>query len=292
MSTEPHLAADFRSTSPSSFQALSTLCGLIKTTITDNLSQFYSNHYVSVYVTPSALFQLQTQSLIEKFMGSTTRSFLLSLSMIRGSIHGDALSSGLQTNYRQVVQNNNVFSIAQNYGNCSCASSATCILQSAIYDYFSTVTLFNIPGFYTGCYVIESLLQSDLRCFYNQTCINQLQTYLSSSPPMNVKALDSSLPSVYFENSPISECLASLMVEQWNITLSYDMYYSQCQPMECTYTVETRNDTTHIAAMLIGVIGGSIAILNIIARLLVKVIQYCSQKPRTPVSPVMPPIHT
>jgi len=182
MSTGIKFPYDFRSTSPSAFQALAMFCNSIQATIVDNLSRFYSNQYVSVYVTPVTPFTYfadQIQSPIQQFISSTTNSFLLSLSMIRGTIQGNALFSGLQTNYEQMVQNGYVSLLVQNYHGCNCASSAACIFQSAIYNYPNVTSLFNIPGFYTGCYVIESLLQSNLQCFFNQTCINILQTYLS-----------------------------------------------------------------------------------------------------------------
>jgi hypothetical protein len=53
--------------------------------------------------------------------------------------------------------------------------------------------LFEIPGFYTGCYIVESLLQSTLECFYDPQCIDKLQTYISVSSSINVTVLDASL---------------------------------------------------------------------------------------------------
>jgi len=213
-----------------------------------------------------------------------TDGFWLSLSMIQDTIQGNALLSGLQTNYRQFVQNNNVLSSASTYHGCSCASSSTCIDQSAIYDYPNDTILFTVPGFYTGCYVIQSLLQSDLQCFYNQTCINELQTYLPSS--MIVTALNSSLPSIYSKYSTIKDLLDHLMIEQWNSSIVYKSYYDECQPIECTYSaeqaetvekiemVETKNDVTYIVALIIGVVGGVITILKLIVPRLVKFIVY------------------
>jgi hypothetical protein len=290
MSTETTIFNDFRSTGPYSFQALATFCDLVENTIKNNLIQFYSNQYVSTSVTPSHLFQLQAISRIGQFRSLTTSSFLLSLEMIRGTIQSNALFSGLQTNYRQFVQNGDVLSSAQDYNGCSCAFSSSCINQSAIYSYPNATRLFNVPGFYTGCYVIESLLQSDLQCFYNQTCINALQAYLPSSSSMKVTALNSSLPSEYSEKTTIKELLNSLMLEQWSSSALYNSYYDECQPIQCTYNmetvetlktiemVETRNDALYIAAMLIGVVGGLIAILQLIAPQLAKFIVYGIRK--------------
>jgi hypothetical protein len=212
---------DFRSTSPSSFQDLAMFCNSIQATIVDNLSRFYFNQYVSVFVTPFTYFSYQIESSIEQFISSTINSFLLSLSMIRGTIQGNALFSGLQSNCKQMVDNRDVSLLAQNYYGCDCASSAACVFQSAIYNYPNVTSLFNIPGFYTGCYVIESLLQSNLQCFFNQTCINILQTYLSSSTPMQVTAFDSLLASQYSLNSTIQQLLDHLIIEQWDTSIMY-----------------------------------------------------------------------
>jgi hypothetical protein len=269
-------------TSQYSFQALSSFCELSQNTITHNLIQLYSNQYVSTYVTPFQLFQSQTISRVSQFKFSMIESFLLSLSMIQNTIEANALLSGLQTNYKQVVQSNSVVSSPSVYSGCSCASSSLCSDQSAIYAYPGAVILFRVPGFYTGCYIIQSLLQSNLECFYSQECINRLQTYLP--PAMNITALNSSLPSLYYHNSTINDVLANLMIEEWNVSIVYDRYYDQCRPTECTYSVETaetvetiemvetRNDVTHLVALIIGVVGGVITILKLTVPQLVKFI--------------------
>jgi hypothetical protein len=274
---------DFRSTSPSSFQALATLCQSIKTTINNNLIQFYSTQYVSTSVTPIEIFQLRAQQSMHQFITSTAISFSSSLSMILGIIQGNALMSGLQTNYQQYVQNSFVYSVATIYNGCDCNFSSTCIYQSAIYNYPSRTPVFIVPGFYTGCYVIEALLQSNLQCFYDQNCINQLQTYMPSSSSIQMTALYSS-SSQYSANTTLSILLDQLMTEQWNSSISYDNYYAVCQPIQCSYTIQTRNDVTYIISMLIGVVGGTIAILQFIVPRLVKFIACRVRKRETRVA--------
>ncbi|CAF1545316.1 unnamed protein product [Adineta steineri] len=186
---------DFRDTSPFTFQALSTLCDLINQTVSIRLSQFNSSQYVSASVTSSDVFKSQAQSLIDQFRLSATNDFLLSLTTIRNTTQSNALFSGLQTNYYFITQNDtkwpDPYPVA--YGNCTCSYSPKCIAQSGIYNYPDPTILFSVPGIYIGCYVIESLLQSDLRCFYNQTCIDQLQAHFLSTSLMNITTLDESL---------------------------------------------------------------------------------------------------
>ncbi len=71
------------------------------------------------------------------------------------------------------------------------------------------------------------------------------------------------------------------MIEPWNSSIIYDKYYNECQPIHYTYNVQTRNDVTHIVTMLIGVVGGMIAILNLIVPRLVKFIVQAVRKRET-----------
>ncbi|CAF0953880.1 unnamed protein product [Adineta steineri] len=157
------------------------------------------------------------------------------------------------------------------YSECGCDRSSTCIAQSSIWSSQANMETFYVPGFYIGCYVIEALLQSTLQCFYDQTCMDQLQLYLPSASPMNVTALNSSLPSQYFENSTIENLLNKLMIEEWNSTQMYDRYYDECQPIECTYTVKTRNSVIYIITTMFGIIGGLITVLSCVVPQVVKV---------------------
>ncbi len=263
---------DFRRTSAYAFQALRIFCELINRTISDSLIQFYSNQYVSASVISQRLFESETKSFINQFRSSLTNRFLLSLAMIGDTTQVNALFSGLQTNYEQSVINDsyNIDINVVTYMECSCASSSTCIQPSSISNYTHPTVLFYVPGFYTGCYVIESLLQSNLECFYSQQCINKLQGYLSPSSSMNVIALDASLSSVYSIHSTIKELVDNLMIEQWNASMMYERYYTECQPTQCTYTLQRRNDVIYIFTTLFGIAGGITTILQIILPPLVK----------------------
>jgi hypothetical protein len=144
-----------------------------------------------------------------------------------------------------------------------------CAYQSNIYDYPKLIVLFPVPGIYTGCYVIESLLQSNLQCFYNQTCINTLQSYFAFSSSKNITALDSSLLSRYLENSTIEDLLDELMVEKWNLSIMHDNYFNECEPRECSYTRQTKNNIIYIVTTIIGLIGGLTTALKLIVPRLV-----------------------
>jgi hypothetical protein len=206
---------------------------------------------------------------------------------------GNGLLSVLQTNYQLTssFSSRDVYRTSNQYGDCYCAVSAICAVPSAIFNSSSKTIIFSVPGLYIGCFVIEALLQSTMECFYNQTCINQLRSYLVSSLPMNVTALNSSLPSQYFINSTIEELLDNLMVEQWNSSLMYDSYYNECQPAQCSYTYVTKNDIIYIVTTLIGLVGGLITALKLVVPRLVKLFVHYILRQRR-VTPVMPIVQT
>ncbi|CAF1020292.1 unnamed protein product [Adineta steineri] len=266
--------SDFRVTSTFTFQAMNALCTLVNQTILNRLTEFYSNQYVSASVISSNIFQLQTNAFISQFISSTTDNFLLSLSMIRNTTQSNILLSGGLNNYGFSAENNNYLNLHPRwYGNCTCSTSATCISQSVIYSLSNGKLLFYVPGLYTGCYVIESLLQSSLQCFYNQTCINQLQSYFQVSSLMNVTALNASLSVQFLANSTVADVLEQLMVEEWNNSSMYENYYSECQPSYCSYTVTSKNSIIYIVTTLIGLVGGLITVLKFIVPYLVMLVR-------------------
>ncbi|CAF0766233.1 unnamed protein product [Adineta steineri] len=254
--------------------------------------QFYSSQYVSASVTPLQVFQSQTQAFVSQFKSSITHDFLLSLSTIRTTTQSNNLLAAQFTNYYLYTQSNNyVTSRSELYGNCSCASSATCAYESPIYDSSNNV-LFTVPSIYIGCYIIEALLQSNLQCFYNETCINKIQSYFTYYLSMNLTTLDASLLVQFGMNSTIQELVDNLMVEEWNNATIYDGYYNECQPSKCSYSYQGKNDVIYIITTVIGLVGGLITVLKLIVPQVVRLIAFCIQGctvKRNAVSPVIQP---
>ncbi|CAF4182847.1 unnamed protein product [Adineta steineri] len=274
-------AADFRVSGSFLFQALNTFCQLSNQIISDHLSQFYSSQYVSAFVTPLQVFQSQTQAFVSQFISSMTNDFLLSVSTIRKTTQSNSLLSGLFTNYYLYTpNNNNVDTYYQFYGNCSCASSATCAYGCPIYDSKNSKVIFTVPGIYIGCYIIEALLQSNLQCFYNETCINKIQSYFTKYLSMNLTTLDSSLLIGFSMNSTIQELVDELMVEEWNSSTIYEGYYNECQPSKCSYSYQTKNDAIYIITTIVGLVGGLITVLKLTVPRAVRFVFFHIQRSR------------
>jgi hypothetical protein len=270
---------DYRLNSIFIFHGLNAFCGLTSQTISNRLTQFYSSQYISASVIPSQIFESQANASVSQFISSTANDFSFSLSTIRDTTQSNALFSGMVSNYGFYTPGGHGYTSTYViwYGNCSCALSAECIDQSSVLEYPSGKVLFSVPGIYTGCYNIESLLQSDLRCFYNQSCINKILSYYTTVPSMNIAALNKTLLVHFLENSTIQEVVDELMVEQWNHSIMYDQYYNECQPIECSYTHQTKNSIVYIVTTLIGLLGGLITVLKLIVP---RVVMFVRKKPQ------------
>ena len=267
---------DFRATGTFTFQALSAFCVLVNNTIADSLTRFNSNQYVSLSVTQIELFQLQAQSFVNQFISSTTNGFMSSLRLISETTQSNGLFSALFTNYFLYVPPgySSIFVIPRVYSGCQCTSTDTCVQSSYIPNDTVNETHFVVPGIYIGCFLIEALLQSNLECFYSETCFNQLLSRLPSVLSFNVTVLNASSRSRFSTNSTIKALLDELMVEDWYTNITYANYYAGCQPIECTYTHETRNGAISIVTTLIGLIGGLVTALKLICPRLVKFVQW------------------
>jgi hypothetical protein len=257
----------------------------METMLSDSLTRFYSNNYISATVTPEQLFQVQAESSFQQFVFSRINELLLSMQIVRDTNQANAFFSGLFTNYYfklVTVPIEPDFEFLQpipaELANCSCTNSVSCTEQAAIYrEQYGDNSTFVVPGLYIGCFVVEALLKSTLECFYNQTCINTLQSYLTSLPPMNTTPLDISMSSHFDENVTVQELLNQLMVEDWNLSIIYKNYYEDCQPSQCSYSYVTKHDAIYIATTIVGLIGGLMSVMTciipIIVRLIVRLIQ-------------------
>jgi hypothetical protein len=81
-----------------------------------------------------------------------------------------------------------------------------------------------------------------------------------------------------FQNPTTNDPLRKLIIEQWNFSRMHEGYYNECQPAECVYSYETRNDVVYIIVTVFGLIGGLITILKLIIPRLIKIIFYCIRK--------------
>jgi hypothetical protein len=128
---------------------------------------------------------------------------------------------------------------------------------------------FTIPGFLTGCFVIESLLLSSLQCFYDEECFNNVTYFVNTTSTLNVTALNASASTTFTPNSTVKEMIDQLMVERWSWNITFAKYFGECEPSQCTYTVGSKNDAILIVTTVFGLVGGLVTILRIVVPRLV-----------------------
>ena len=126
-------------------------------------------------------------------------------------------------------------------------------------------------GIYVGCYLVQALLQSDLHCFYDDLCLQQLMNSLQISD--NTSSLSNST-SVYQVTTTLQEILSNLMIEQWNHHTFYQDFFHECQPKECTITYVHRGNVYYIITTMTALIGGLTKVYIFAIPLLVKLVYY------------------
>ena len=256
------------------FQGLKSFCSSIENILSNNLNKFYRNEYVSAYVKSSQLFNSEVILLIDQFRNALINDYFLFFSMIHETTEGNALLSVQMTNFEMYPWNETTVRIRPaEFGNCSCSYSSSCTTEAAFINYNNNTNIFVVPELYIGCYFIKSLLLSTLTCLFQKQCILHFTSFFTYLRGRETRWLDSSFLNVYSNNSTVQDLVDQLMIDTWNSSTMYNQYYNECQPAQCTYSYETRNDLVFIITTLIGLVGGLTTSLKIVIPRLVKLIR-------------------
>ena len=291
------ISLNFRYIGGPLFYALSSFCNLTSTTIRDGIIAFNATQLISGTSLSLDIFNANVENFIRAFISKTIRDFIRSREMIRDQTQYNGIMSGLGTNFYykidMVIQKNGsnypigeyFYSIPSAYvgqsSNCSCADTPFCTRPAFIDDKNS----FHVPGMYFGCYIVESLLQSNLACFYNQSCINELRHALNSNVILNTTALDPTVPSQYASNDTIGYNVNQLMVEQWTNITSHRDYYDRCHVVMCTYSYVGKKRWFTVLTSIITPIGGLNIILKIIVPWVIMILR--SRRRNNPGMPIL-----
>ncbi|CAF4085126.1 unnamed protein product, partial [Adineta steineri] len=161
------------------------------------------------------------QSQINQFQLVTPNSLLNIFNLIRETIGANMIIS--------------VYGLLTVYGKCNCGTSWTCTQSS--------------QGMMTGCYPLESLLQTTLQCFYNQSCIDSTNKFAQ----LNISSLKTSQ---YQVNTTIQLILNNLMIEEYIVNKSYEDYFNQCAPSSCSYNYMKNYQITEGIINIVGLYSG------------------------------------
>ncbi|CAF4040860.1 unnamed protein product, partial [Adineta steineri] len=253
-----YYANDYRVTGYSQFQLLTMFCQQAQQAIDDALHVLLQTTFISSQVLIQQSFQVQINSVIETWKLTTVNTFIRTIELFRATVQGNQLASGVTNNYRTTnsISGKSTW-YARIYSNCLCALSATCHQTIGIYVYNSSsiipILLYSIPTFFIGCNPTEALLLSSLECFYNLSCMLQIDHYINSSESFNFSALN---PDLNPSNETMENIVNRLMVDTWSSNISFPLYYKQCAPLSCTFQYEDRDNLFLIITSIVGIFGG------------------------------------
>lgn len=264
------LVDDFRVSGVNLFVTLRMFCTVTNETIVTGLREFFSKKYISATLMSNDALQRQIQTSFQYHISSLTKSVLFSSEVIRNVIHINGLWSARPSNYIVFFFDNVVFGLTApiRYRNCSCVSDPICVED--FFVYLNESIGFAIPGLKKGCLLTEAVLQSDLRCFYNETYVSEIQLLFNNSKPMKFNALDRMMSSQFKDTSLLKEIIEKLMIETWNLSVTHENYFKQCQPRQCAYEDVSQHSFTFIITTAFSLIGGLVTILEILIPFLVK----------------------
>ena len=274
--------ADFRYAGPI-FQLLKSMCDLANDTVINALYVFGQTQLVTANLIEPDLFAQQLESVITQFQLTTPNALLRLLQLTRNITFMNQFLSGSYANFfvnysivQEYAQPNTTFGI---YGSssvlpngttqsCSCANDIECGRNAAFYvgPSGNRSVILTVPGFYSRCFPVESLLPSTLECFYsNQPCLDMMANVTNETLFTNMTRLNASLSSRFMINTTINDLLSQLFIESWSSSLFYTSYFAKCRPTYCSYSVITQKSTLEIVTTVTGLIGG----LSVALRLMV-----------------------
>ncbi|CAF0949480.1 unnamed protein product [Adineta ricciae] len=282
-----HRTTDYRTMATSHFQILALLCQTVRQMIDDSFSEFFSQHFTTSEVVSNETFNVQMNHLVEQLKTTNIANLKHTSDFLWLNVFYNAIHSGLKTNFYIKHSDGNhltygSYSYSSSNANCNCYRSADCTAQATIRKLVSSnatvntttavqnpIRLFNIPGLKVGCLPYNSLLQSTLQCFFNQSCIARIQEYL----PALVFVSRLSAHSRFQQNATVEHLLDQLFIESWNQINNFTAYFQSCSPHSCTYSYDQRFNILYVIVKLIGIFGGLKMVLKFSAPLIVKLIR-------------------
>lgn len=265
------------------FQIIATFCTVTNQTVADAYRLFRANEFVSSRVISQRVLEMETNVLIDTFLRSTRVNFVRSFQLARTTAQINQLASRTLSNFRFYYGSNNSIALGDRlmrYFNpnisllatCSCGTEGRkCGQYSYLQNSSSSHTLTYFTSFIARCLPTESTFTSTLECWFNQTCNNQIMTaYIDQgvSPSIDIGILDENLTR-FSRRLALESIIQELMVENWNVSVSYDQFFQRCAPSSCVYTIQQRFDWFHVLTSVVGYYGGLSQGLHIVLPLFV-----------------------
>ncbi|CAF3968433.1 unnamed protein product [Adineta steineri] len=246
------------------FKLLQSFCKSAKITINNALNIFYASQLVTPNLITEDLFKSLMISECEYFKHVTPNRFSYLLEFTRQTMKVNQFIYGIHKNYYIFMENDteHVLVFIHFRGSwyyhineifCSLIVDPVCILQTILNTKNIYGHIINVPlsGFYTSAFYVNSLLLTELQCFYNQSCVNIIRNIIADPfYPFNFTAL--SQTSRFPNNVTIDFLSKHLFTESWSQNPSYMGYFEQCQPHSCSYTTSQQRTFVLLMMTVIG----------------------------------------
>ncbi|CAF1165707.1 unnamed protein product [Adineta ricciae] len=284
------------------FRVLSDFCQLANKTIEDATNRFLSQVYIASFAMNQHDFHRELSSIAKQFyqstlynfnslknfqqliiqvdqfyQGSIQASFIFYYNGLTVNIITDEISNR-QTAKMQFVLNE-IQPINSTMATCVCAVDPSCHSSAVLYNRSPDYSLmYTVPGWSKGCSGMDSLRLSTLQCLYpesNPDCfplflsviykVSEVFLYLESSSLQIEPLIYDSTISRYPPNTSMSVIFDEMMLEQWNISASYELFYESCAPAYCSFSERIRKENfIEVVITLISMIGGIVISLRLI----------------------------
>lgn len=268
---------DYRANGGILFLLLQTLCREAQQVITDALEIFLQTDLVSAQVISLELFTSKVSASIQGWQSETVKSFNRTYQIIQTIYATDSLL----TIYNILERSNIGLKLAkfsrfsdgvEINSTCSCETASSCPQLLGFMSYnattFDCFVLDTVPGMFMDCAPLQSILESTLECFYNESCMELIYSYYPSGA-QSFSLLDSSQSEVF---ETINLLVSRLFVQRWSTNIFYDNYYQACAPEICTYQRVGRRNFLLVIAVVVSIFGGLNTVLMIIFTILLQII--------------------
>ncbi|CAF0775172.1 unnamed protein product [Adineta steineri] len=279
------LSLEFGVTASSYFQMLAVLCDSANLTTIQAYRRFSLTRFINAQVLPSNLFISQTQALIDSFLNSLRADFIYTLSLINTVLQANQYVSVSQRNTLleatdlsiilvddetslQIYLYSFYYPLISGGGYCYCARDPGCTMVGYLNEYQS------LEGVHIGCLMTDAVSQSSLVCWYNDSCMEQVQTEFDSAGVTTFNTatkLNSSLNSSFPPDTLVQTIIENVMADQWQSSTSYTNFYQKCRPALCSYTYQERSSAIFIITKILGLFGGLNIALRLISRFAAKI---------------------
>ena len=273
------------------FQLLDMFCSLNNATLVNAQEVFDATEWIATAVPSRRLFDSRASLLARYYMDHTRAQSIHTLEIFRSVISSSQLMSVYQSSFVITVVSGlpvvrfdptSFRGFAQNTStSCSCVRSPRCSTQAGQFQYqfgslLTIARLWSTPGIHVSCTPIDSLLQSTLECWYDQDCISRVQTYFENDDnpiTLSITPMVVSTEKHAFEpKATIGDIVANLMLDLWEVSISYEDLFTRCAPVSCTYTYVSRNSIFYVISCVIALFGGLNMTLQLLTPLLIKTI--------------------